>query len=265
MRMNIGKSGTGIGKSGTGIGKSGTGIGVGVRWVGLFVTAMMLATVQAVAGSNLLITEYERNVVISLHAGSDVVVGSVPMTGEYQVFALYRAMSFDDDHAVFQPLVKGSGSGSSGFVDPDDDHGLDVKGSGSGASGESGCASGPGLMVKGSGSGASGESNCGDGASLMVKGSGSGASGESACASGPGLMVKGSGSGASGEAASACQLPADAWGVVEVVVDQAGIHLMIHRAGAHGLTEYMVAFMGSDSGTPPGEARRPDFVAVPVN
>jgi|GEM_PF-3466782 len=161
-------------------------------------------------------------------------------------------------------MVKGSGSGNSGDAACPPEASLLVKGSGSGNSGDSACVPDAGLMVKGSGSGNSGDAACPPEASLMVKGSGSGNSGDGACEPAASLMVKGSGSGASGEAAGGCDSPG--WGLAEVVVDQQGIHVIIHRVTGAGLEEYLVGFVPASSTESDnsfvGEGNR-GFIVVP--
>jgi len=265
MTATIGKSGTGIGKSGTGmgVGKSGTGLALGGVLVLALAVLSTLLPIHALAGNNLLVTEHNGNYVLSLHAGDQVVVGSVSrsqLVDGYQAFKLYSAMEFNHEVAEYRPLIKGSGSGASGESNCDDGAGLLIKGSGSGASGESDCSDRAQLLIKGSGSGASGDSACDDGASLMIKGSGSGASGESDC--GVGLLIKGSGSGASGESAGAFGHSIAAWGVAEIVVDDGGMQVLIHRAGDQGLDEFMVAFIKTAT-TGDESVLRADFVAEP--
>ena len=245
MTAVIGKSGTGIGKSGTGIGKSGTGMALGGA-LSLVLTMLVLLAVpvQSLAGSNLMVTEHGNRIMLSLHAGDQVVVGSVSRSDldrGYHAFALHSALEFSEGDTGFRTLIKGSGSGSSGASDCAGDIGLLIKGSGSGASGQSACDQGASLLIKGSGSGASGQSACDQGASLLIKGSGSGASGQSVPDQGAGLMIKGSGSGAAGESTGGCQLPETTWGVAEAIIDQGSIQLLIHRVGKQGLEEFMVA------------------------
>ncbi len=309
MTAVIGKSGTGIGKSGTGIGKSGTGVGLGSAFsLALTALALLAVPVQTLAGSDLMVTEHKGSFVLSLHAGDQVVVGSVSrseLAGGYQAFALYSALEYSEGDAGFRPLIKGSGSGASGESDCAGDASLLIKGSGSGASGESACKAGASLLIKGSGSGASGESACDEGASLLIKGSGSGASGESVCDEGAsllikgsgsgasgesvcdegagllikgsgsgasgesardqgaGLLIKGSGSGASGESASDCMLPAATWGVAEILVDEGGIQVLVHRIGNQGLEEYLVASIATVTRGGDEKVHHADFVALP--
>ncbi len=277
-----------VGKSGTGIGKSGTGVALGGA-LSLALTTLVLLTVpvQSLAGSGLMVTEHNNHLVLSLHAGDQVVVGAVSrsqLEGGYKAFALHSALDFGEEEVGFRPLIKGSGSGASGESDDSGDASLLIKGSGSGASGESvrgpgasllikgsgsgasgesACDQGASLLIKGSGSGASGESIRGPGANLLIKGSGSGASGESACDQGASLLIKGSGSGASGESACGCTLQDSVWGVAEVVVDEFGLQLLIHRIDQQGLREYMVASIETAGSAVNNQVLRPDFVDVP--
>lgn len=277
----IEKSGTGIEKSGTGIEKSGTGLGRG-RWQVMSLVASVLFAAQGLAADpEVLVTSGNDQVFVSVHSGDGILVGraaTLDQSGYYQL-ALYPAVGPAGSDAVFQPLVAGSGSGSSGEKCPGGASTM-VAGSGSGNSGE-GCQPGASVMVAGSGSGSSTEvagsgsgsskevagSGSGDagedcqsgGARLMVAGSGSGSEGEGcgaqvlvagsgsgssgeACATGAWLDVAGSGSGSSGEE-SGCAYPMNAWGIAEVVVDRSGAHVVIHQIKGSQAEEYLVAFL----------------------
>lgn len=282
MSIQIGKSGTGINKSGTGINKSGTGIhrsGTGIKkgGTGRRVPSFLLGlafcaatfTGQAVAADpDILLSERNDNLMISLHTDEGIFTGATPSaagtSGYYQV-ALQQVAAATDEGMVFRTLVKGSGSGDASEGAEQPVASTQVKGSGSGSSGESAGVVGGSLLVKGSGSGNSGESAC-DGAHTLVKGSGSGSSGEAAGQIGGSLLVKGSGSGSSGNSAG-CALPANLWGVAEVVVDRNGAHVIVHRFRGSAAEEFLVAFLpGSGSEVAHslhGGSSNQDFVAAP--
>ena len=269
----IGKSGTGIEKSGTGIEKSGTGTGRTLWRVLSLAAWVLLATQSLAAEPQVLVTNGNDQVFVSVHSDDGILVGraaTLDDSGYYQL-ALYSAVGPVGSDAVFQPLVAGSGSCSSkdvagsgsgsstdvagsgsgsstdvagsGSGSSTDVAGsgsgssTDVAGSGSGNSGE-GCYSGARLMVAGSGSGNAGKA-CGP--QLLVAGSGSGSAG-AGCAAGGSLDVAGSGSGSAGESGT-CAYPAKAWGIAEVVVDRSGAHVVIHQIKGSHIEEYLVAFL----------------------
>ncbi|RFF28174.1 MULTISPECIES: hypothetical protein [unclassified Wenzhouxiangella] len=268
----IGKSGTGIEKSGTGIEKSGTGIeksGTGIRrWQILSLVACILFATQGLATEpQVLVSTGNDQVLVSVHSDDGILVGRAEMpdqSGYYQL-ALYSAVGPVGSDAVFQPMVAGSGSGSSKEVagsgsgsskevagsgsgsskevaGSGSGSSKEVAGSGSGSAGES-CDSGTGLMVAGSGSGSAGE---GCDAQVLVAGSGSGSAGE-ACDSGGWLDVAGSGSGSAGES-TGCAYPTSAWGIAEVVVDRSGAHVVVHRIKGSQAEEFLVAFLPGSNG-----------------
>lgn len=248
MNHMIGKSGTGIGKSGTGIGKSGTGARRSGFATAVFATLALACAQPVLAGEHSTVEVHLQGdvLLVSVQDPQGVAIGAAPFS---EGIAGYHAVELvalgDQDREI--------GAAS-----------LMVKGSGSGNSGDSVCVPDAGLMVKGSGSGNSGDAACPPEASLMVKGSGSGNSGDGACEPAASLMVKGSGSGASGEAAGGCDSPG--WGLAEVVVDQQGIHVIIHRVTGAGLEEYLVGFVPASSTESDnsfvGEGNR-GFIVVP--
>lgn len=277
MNMHIEKSGTGIRKSGTGIHRSGTGIhrsGTGIRKSGtgmrvpsfviaLAVFALAFCAPVLAAEPDILVSERNDNLMISLHTDEGMFTGAVPLSagqaGYFQV-ALHQIAETTDQGMVFSPLVKASGSGNAGESVGDIGGSTLVKASGSGNSGESVDERGGSLLVKASGSGNSGESLCND-AGLLVKASGSGNSGESVDAPGGSLLVKASGSGNSGEAAKGCNVSFDL--LAELVIDRSGSHIVVHDLSGN---ELLVAYVAAtSSGTPVGDqpitAR--EFVAAP--
>ncbi|QOC21906.1 hypothetical protein IC757_12830 [Wenzhouxiangella sp. AB-CW3] len=182
------------------------------------------------------------------------------------------------------PLVRGSGSGAAGENHDGGQPGLLVQGSGSGAAGESVGVSDGSLLVQGSGSGAAGESVGANDGSLLVQGSGSGAAGESVGASDGSLLVQGSGSGkpesagdsdsgllvqgsgsgspesvggngsrllvqgsGSGAASESCSPVSGAWGIAEVVIDEEGTHVIVHRLSGRYADEVLVAHAGHEN------------------
>lgn len=261
----IGKSGTGIEKSGTGIEKSGTGIeksgtgieksGTGRRRGGWAAMVMMvgglLSTAAIAADPQVLVNATDQQLLVSVHTDDGILVGRAGQgegAGYFRV-PLYAAVGPRGSDAVFQPLVAGSGSGSSKDVaGSGSGSSKDVAGSGSGSSTDvAGSGSGSATEVAGSGSGSSGDA-CFSGGSVLVAGSGSGSSTDVAgSGSGSSTDVAGSGSGSSGDAAT-CSPALAAWGMAEIVMDRDGAHVVVHRIEAGRMEEYLLAYL-PDSGS----------------
>jgi hypothetical protein len=283
----IEKSGTGIEKSGTGIERSGTGIGhssKGDRLRGLAVAMAMtcgaLVSTGAVAENDRLLVSHENSkLTISVHGDEGVIIGATPsLSSDYAIVPLFSALRFVDGGSFIQPMVVGSGSGSSKHVVGSGSGGTtQVVGSGSGSAGQvvgsgSGaanevCGIGAGFLVVGSGSGGAAQVvgsgsggaaqvvGSGSGSAKQVVGSGSGSaaqvvgSGSGSAAqvvgsgSGGASQVVGSGSGGIDGSSSSCKI--QPWGFAEVVSDSDGMHVLIHKAGPMGLEEYLVGFLST--------------------
>ena len=268
----IEKSGTGIERSGTGIERSGTGSQFRKALFSAILASGLIASSASFANeSQLMVTNTNGNLLVSLHGSQGVVTGAMPLSADgYTVVPLFSAIHIQHGQSA-QTLVLGSGSGAAGEVLGSGSGAAgEVLGSGSGATGEvlgsgSGAAgevlgsgSGAAGEVLGSGSGAAGEVlGSGSGAAGEVLGSGSGAAGEvlgsgsgaagEVLGSGSGAAgeVLGSGSGAAGEAAGTCGI--QPWGFAEIVTDSNGMHVMIQRIGPMGLEEHLLGFFAAPS------------------
>ncbi len=297
----IHRSGTGIHRSGTGIRKGGTGLRLPSLAAGLFVASTALCTQAIASEPDLLVSERNDNLLISLHSDEGVYTGAVPMAagdGGYFQVGLHQIAVASESGMVFDPLVKGTGSGDAG-ESAGSESGLLVKGTRSGAAGES-AGAGDDLLVKGTGSGSAGEGICGNagvlvkgtgsgnageradgesgllvkgtgsgnagesaggGSDLLVKGTGSGNSGDSVGGGDFGVLVKGTGSGNAGESNGGC----GAGGfdlLAEVVIDADGAHVLIHdRQG----NEQLVGFVAAAHNNAPDDRRGTTrgFVATP--
>lgn len=252
------RSGTGIHRSGTGIHRSGTGRtstdpevkkgGTGLRIPSLFAAVAVITAVLCshafATDPDVLVSDRGDRVMVSMHTDTGIFTGSVPRSsgeaGYYRVGLTYTNEARKAGNAA-QPLIKSSGSGNSG-------EGIDPNGGS--------------LLIKSSGSGDAGEGGCAD-QGLLIKSSGSGNAGESIDNPGGSLMIKSSGSGNSGDAVTPCGGEEPLELVAEVVIDDAGSHIVVLDPSGH---EVLVAFVETNALSAPD--RRPSnasmgFVATP--